>query len=50
MDKAVKNALIKRYSSEGGIVELEDLMVVEQGIEIWQRGAIQKGLLFTHLR
>jgi FdhD protein len=42
VDKAVKNALIKRYSSEGGIVELEDLMVVEQGIEIWLNGELYR--------
>jgi FdhD protein len=38
VDKAVSYALIKRYSSELGIVELKDLMVVEQGIEIWLNG------------
>jgi FdhD protein len=42
VDKAVKNALIKRYSSEGGLVELEDLMVVEQGIEIWLNGELYR--------
>lgn len=38
MDKAVRYALIRRYSSDQGIVELEDPMVVEQGIEIWLNG------------
>ncbi len=35
MDKAVRYALIRRYSAELGIVELEDPMVVEKSLDIW---------------